>query len=223
MRLLCTCNLAMLSLLLVGQASYRLRLISSVSSLSSHYSMQWQVFFCCIQAIITGSPASRSTCEVCMLILLLPMKSAIQHLSAWMPSTKLERQIHKPVMLRPCMFLCLPLPAVVCVVDKLAQAGVQHIVYWSAQQPGPQLVAAYFGHVFAAALQNPSTTVPEVCIPVVRHWSRACDDNMNQTMSRQCGHAVLCCAVLCCAVLCCAVALAGSPISAVLLSLSQQS
>ena len=107
---------------------------------------------------------------------------------------------------------CVPLPAVVCVVDKLAQAGVQHIVYWSAEQPGPQLVAAHFGHVFAAALQNSSTTVPEVCITIARHWSHACvssmmtacESNHVQAASPCCAAAASRCAVLGCAVLCCA-------------------
>ena len=134
-----------------------------------------------------------------------------------MPRTKLDRQTFQHAsqgLAFACSVacVCLSLPAVVCAVDKLAQAGVQHIVYWSAEQPGPQLVAAHFGHVFAAALHNSSTTVPEVCITVVRCWSHACVT------------AMLCFAVLCCAVPCLQMqASGGRPISAVLLlSLSQQ-
>ncbi|KAL3143576.1 hypothetical protein ABBQ38_002373 [Trebouxia sp. C0009 RCD-2024] len=46
-------------------------------------------------------------------------------------------------------------------VESLAKAGVQHIVYWSEGKPGSQLVAVHFGHVFAAMLRNPATSIPE--------------------------------------------------------------
>lgn len=55
-------------------------------------------------------------------------------------------------------------------VEELAKAGIQHIVYWSEDQPGSQLIAAHFGHAFCAALRNPVTTVPEV--PKHDSWKR---------------------------------------------------
>lgn len=91
---------------------------------------------------------------------------------------------HVPVDTMPMKKFCCD-SAVVCAVDKLAQAGVQHIVYWSAEQPGPQLIAAHFGHVFAVALQIPSTTVPEVCITVT----------CQQLVAPRCSHDEVCCMV----------------------------
>ena len=94
---------------------------------------------------------------------------------------------HVPVDTMPMNKFCCDCvcPAIVCAVDKLAQAGVQHIVYWSAEQPGPQLIAAHFGHVFATALQIPSTTVPEVCSTVI----------CQQVVAPRCSHAEVCCMV----------------------------
>ena len=54
----------------------------------------------------------------------------------------------------------------VSAVQSLAKAGVQHIVYWSEEKPGSQLVAVHFGHVFAATLRNPTTSIPEVCTTI---------------------------------------------------------
>ena len=47
-------------------------------------------------------------------------------------------------------------------VSKLADAGIEHIVHWSEEQPGSQLIAVHFGKAFVAALRNSCVTVPEV-------------------------------------------------------------
>ena len=52
-----------------------------------------------------------------------------------------------------------------CTVKVLAEAGVQHIVHWSAEQSGSRLIATHFGHAFAVALNNPAATIHEVCFP----------------------------------------------------------